>query len=211
MGDNVRLRLPTLELFAARNGGAFSGEGRPLKSDELRDARFVFGDALRLDAVRIVDSSVAAAPTTLGNFIRIPPQASLARRVLIHELAHVWQFQTMGTQYISDSLWHQTKAILETGSRGAAYQVDIVPGRSIYRYTAEQQAMIVERYFAHPELRTAADYNRMIGEVRQARPLPPARIEEEAAFGPGDPFRWPEPERGSARPQRMVPLFRLEF
>lgn len=209
MGD-VRLRLPTLELFAARSGGAFASSGRPLLSDEVRDARAVFGDSIQLDAVRIVDSSVAAAPTTLGNFIRIPPQASLTRRVLIHELAHVWQFQTKGTQYISDSLWHQTKAILETGDRGAAYTVTIVPGQSIHRYTAEQQAMIIEHYFARPGLRTDPEYSRMIGEVRRARPLPPSQIEEEAAFGSGDPFRWPEPDR-AGRPLRVIPIFRLEF
>jgi hypothetical protein len=69
---------------------------------------------------------------------------------LVHELVHVWQYQKNGGAYISDSLWHQSKALLTEGSRGGAYDVTLVPGRSIHEYTAEQQAVIVEWAFADP-------------------------------------------------------------
>lgn len=213
MGDtsNIRVRFPTLEIFAARNGGMLATRGRELLEAERRIARNVFGDSIDRDPIRIVAAAVANAPTTLGNYIRIAPGESMSQSTLVHELAHVWQYQTKGTQYISDSLWHQVRATIATGSRNAAYEVTIVPRKSIHRYTAEQQAMIIEHYFASPSLQSDPEYVRMIGEVRRARPIPPSLIMEEAAFGSDtNPFGVPDPSRPNA-PLRTIPLFRLEF
>ena len=71
MGDEVRVRFPTLEVFSALHGGALSLGGRPLYVEERRDAAFIFGSSINLDKVRVVNAVVANAPTTLGNFIRI--------------------------------------------------------------------------------------------------------------------------------------------
>jgi hypothetical protein len=213
MGDNdVRVRFPTLEIFAARNGGLLASRGRELLEAERRIARNVFIGSIDLDPIRIVEAAVANAPTTLGNYIRIAPGETIPQSTLVHELTHVWQYQTKGTQYISDSLWHQARATIATGSRNAAYEVTIVPGKSIHRYTAEQQAMIVEQYFSTPSLQSDPEYVRMIGEVRRARPIPASMIMEEAAFGPGgtNPFAVPDPSRPDAA-GRTIPLFRLEF
>ena len=212
-GTGVRVRFPTLEVYAARSGGALASRGRPLTPSERKLAKSIFRDSIELEVVRIVLSPLASAPTTLGNFIRVaPPRAPMSPRVLIHELTHVWQYQTKGTQYISDSLWHQVGAAITAGSRDAAYDVTIVRGQSIHRYPAEHQAMIVETYFADPSVRTDPEYARMIGEVRRSRPIPASLIVEEAAFGSGmDAFRMPERGGPLDRPSRMIPIFRLEF
>src|SRR5262245_39948344 len=98
--SKVRSRTPTLESFSALHGNALSLGGRPLTRSEREDATFVFRASIDLDKVRVVHAVVANAPTTLGNFIRIPMNGSIDRRTLIHELTHVWQYQTKGTRYI---------------------------------------------------------------------------------------------------------------
>ena len=210
-----RLRLPTLETFSALSGGSFASQGRGLTGDEQNDAVSVFGSSINLDAVRIVETPIVNAPTTLGNYIRVSPGERIPRHVLIHELAHIWQFQTKGTAYISDSLWHQAVATIATGSRSAAYQVNIVPGQSIHDYTAEQQAVIIENYFVDSAKRSDPEYQKMIGEVRRARPIPQSLILEEAALGPAmgserlrsNIIGEPEPFVGGGN----IPLIRVEF
>ena len=213
--DSVRLRFPTLELFSALHGNALSLGGRPLSRDEREDARFVFQDSIDLDKVRVVQAVVANAPTTLGNFIRIPMNGSIDRQTLIHELTHIWQYQTKGTQYISDSIVHQVGAMISAGTRNAAYNVteSDLRTRSIHDLPAEKQAVVVETFFANVSLRTDANYLRFIGQVRQARPLPESVILEEAAFGPGGGRRdlFEDPTRPGGSAPGTVPIFRLEF
>jgi len=207
----ARVRFPGLEVFAQRAGRALAVHERPLLPDEREIARRVFGESLDLEAVRIVGWPVGARPHTLGNHIRIPALSVLDHGTLIHELAHVWQFQTKGLSYISDSLWHQM-----VDGVGEAYRVEIVPGQSIHDYTAEQQAMIIQRYFQHEALREDPEYRRMIGEVRASRPIP--RLErrdfalEEAVFGPGMGVERLRPASyGREREFRMMPVLRVEF
>ena len=72
--------------------------------------------------------------------------------------------------------------------------------------------MIVEHYFSTPSLHGNADYERMLREVRTARPIGQDLILEEAAFGPGasNPRLWIlDTERDGA--VRQVPLIRFEF
>jgi hypothetical protein len=211
----VRLRFPTLELYSGLHGGSLSLGGRSLGRNERRDAEFVFGSSIDLDRVRIVEAVVANAPTTLGNFIRIPLNGSINRQTLIHELAHIWQYQTQGTQYISDSICHQVGGAVATGSRNAAYVVtpDDLQSRSIRDLPAEKQAVVVETYFADPSVRTDPNYRRFIEQVRRARPLPENLVLEEAAFGPGGSRRdlFEEPGRGRDTAPGTVPILRLEF
>ncbi len=215
MGDEVRVRFPTLETFSALHGNALSLGGRPLYRDERTDAEFIFGSSIDLDKVRVVHAVVANAPTTLGNFIRIPMNGSIDRRTLIHELAHIWQYQTKGTAYISDSLFHQVAAAVTTGSRSGAYAVTEADMRvsSINSLPAEKQAVIVETFYAVPTVRTEADYMRFINQVRSARPLPESIILEEAAFGPGGGRRdmFEDPTRPGGASQGTVPILRIEF
>jgi len=210
----TRVRFPTVEVFSGRSGGALSTHERPLLSTEKELARSVFGTAIDYDAVRVVTTPFVNAPTTLGNYIRIG-SAGMPDWVLIHELAHIWQFQNKGMSYISDSLHHQTEAWVTSGfrSRSGAYRVTIESGKSIHDYTAEQQAVIIETFFADRTKRKDPEYLRLIKEVRKLRPLAQnVRLQlslEEAAFG-ADIFTrrmLPPKECGDAG----VPLLRIEF
>jgi hypothetical protein len=207
------LRSPTLEISALRGQGGFAVHSSPLTSPERSAAATVFGGSIDLSKVRIVVSPVIAAPVTLGNTIRVPPATTMPRHILIHELAHVWQFQTKGAAYISDSVFHQTAAFLTRGDRGAAYGYTIVPGQGIDRYTAEQQAMIIEDYFIYPQLRSDPAYQRLLAEVRSRRPIsaPPAFFEELAA-GLGSRGTEPPPLPGQ-RPGEPpnVPILEFRF
>jgi hypothetical protein len=169
----VRLRFPVLETFAYQYGWAF-GRGRSLDDAERRLAREVFANSLDLDAVRIVSTTLAAAPTTLGDYIRTAGPMSNA--TLIHELTHVWQFQHGGAAYISDSLCAQVGAWASTGSRNAAYDLTgvVQAGKRFSEYTAEQQATIVETYYSDPAMQADAIYQALIDEVRRQQPVPAA-------------------------------------
>ena len=210
---SVRLRFPVLETFAYQFGWAF-GRSRPLNEGERRDAREIFLDSIDLDAVRIVTTTVAAAPTTLGDYIRASGPMSTA--TLIHELTHVWQYQHGGGAYISDSLCHQVAAWASTGSRNAAYDLTgvVLPGRRFSDYTAEQQAMIVETYYFDPAKRTHPVYQALIDEVRQRPPAPPGArqrlIYEEALFGPTNDLRRDHLPDDRDTPQ-VMPFFRIDF
>lgn len=162
-------RFPALEAFATRFADAFSRDSRPLTDEERSSAIEVFGDALDLEPIRLVRASIVNSPTTLGNVIRTPLEGEIDRVTLIHELAHVWQYQTRGAAYISDSAWHQAGATLTTGSRRAAYELTPadLAAASIHDLPAEKQAVVVERWFADPFLREHPGYRRFLAEVRQ--------------------------------------------
>lgn len=170
MGDKVKVRIPFLENLATQYGSALSKSSRELTSAEKDIVTPIFEQSVLCARVRIVIATAIAAPTTLGNNIRIPPGYSLKDHVLVHEMTHIWQFQTKGNAYISDSLLHQAAAVLSGGDRNAAYNYEIVKGKSIYDYTAEQQAMIVEDFFKKKELQDNDEYKRLIAQVRSARP-----------------------------------------
>lgn len=214
------VRFPTLEVAALRSQGAFALGGSPLTSSEISAARSVFGNSINLAAVRIVYTPVISAPTTLGNTIRVPPSYAMPLHVLIHELTHIWQYQTKGSAYISDSAFHQTAAtitsLVTTGriDRSGAYGYDIVPGQSLHNYTAEQQALIVENYYAYPTLRADPEYQHLIAEVRAASPIvaPQSFFEEMAAGLPPRQFALPPSPRGAATHEDgFVPQLELRF
>ncbi len=210
MGDSARLRIPLLEGPVRSLLGGASFGARPLVSQERKLLLDIFGDSINLDSVEIAHTrliSKSTAAYTMGNKILIPSGTTIDASTLVHEMTHVWQFQTMGTRYISDSALHQ----MSQGS--GAYDVVLVGGQSLYAYAAEQQAVIVQRYYDNPSgWRLNPDVVRMISEVRRARPLSSTEIDQETWFGPNRPG-WLDPSPGSSAPQTMqtVPLIRIEF
>ena len=211
----VRVRIPIVEILATQYGDAFARDSRELSTRERDLAEPVFLQSVDLAKVRIVTTTVIAAPTTFGSYIRIPPGYSIPDATLIHELTHVWQFQNKGNSYISDSLYHQTAAIITTGDRNNAYTYTLVPGRSFSFYQAEQQAMIVEDYFSNQGHHNDPEYQRLIAELQQARPiLTNLDRYQESLYGPD--YRNPHRDifQGTDRgipPAGVVPIFRVEF
>ena len=115
-------------------------------------ARSVFGGALRLERVRLHDHPFGAFAVTLGRRVLFPGRlpADFAAEPLrkqawlVHELVHVWQFQTAPAATLAS--WAK---VMASGGYG--------PGLSGYRYpwppppwaelNLEQQASLVEHAF----------------------------------------------------------------
>lgn len=210
--SSVRLRLPVLETTAVQLGGVGS-ISYALSAAQIALARTIFGNSISYNLVRVVEASIAAAPTTLGNNIRIPPHSELHNATLIHELTHIWQYQNMGAGYISNSAVHQLAGILGAGDRDAAYAYHIVPGQDFVRYSAEHQAMIVEDYFRQPSKRINPDYQRLVEQVQSARPTMTDQDRyQESLYGSTyrNPYLNSVPGAEEMR-RDTIPLFRIEF
>jgi hypothetical protein len=135
---------------------------RPLEPHEIAHAREIFGNAVDYRAVRISRGSVLAtfSATALGNRINLQPvhfmagtfdHNAIGMSVLIHELAHVWQYQHSGLRYVVSSLVAQAWSWARTGSRRGAYDWRKALHRPWPRWNAEQQAQCISDY--HDALR----------------------------------------------------------
>jgi hypothetical protein len=193
----VSLSSPALEWAAIQLAAVTSPVGRALymwEGDVIRD---IFRGAVDAARIRIVEARILNAPTTLGNQIRVPPGWTFDganRPVLVHEVAHVWQYQTLGTRYITDSVYHNASGQIATGDRNVAYlNYRLHPGASISEYTAEEQATIIGDYYEltrlYPSDASAPPwaavrrpdlpiYERLMTQVRAATPQADVTIYE---------------------------------
>ncbi|MBI5509758.1 MAG: hypothetical protein HY903_13470 [Deltaproteobacteria bacterium] len=115
--------------------------GRKLTAEEIAYLRSIYGDSIDYSQVEIKQGnaglySISGRPFALGNTIYL--QDITDRAVLVHEMAHVWQFQNGGSEYALDSLREQ--------SHGAdAYDWKrSVPQTAWENLGVEQQAALVE-------------------------------------------------------------------
>jgi hypothetical protein len=183
---------PTVNIAALQMQNAFVTGSRGLTDREKTVARGVFQDSVDLDRVRLGTTSVLSAPTTLGNLIRVRDRIS--DDTLIHELTHVWQYQTSGLRYVSCALAGQVEGTVLHGGRDWTYDFD--PNRRGTRlsdYGPEQQAQIVQVAFLYGKLEDPSFYGPLVAEVRRARPRAEDRgrdIDEAAGVGNRriDPF-----------------------
>jgi hypothetical protein len=149
---------------------------RRLEPHEIAHAREIFGEAIDYGAVRIARGSLLAifSATALGN--RISLQSAhfagdsldlneTGKSVLIHELAHVWQYQTSGFRYIASSLAAQVRAWMTTGSRRGAYDWRKALHLPWPRWNAEQQAQCISDYNDTLRRMTAGEASAMDGET----------------------------------------------
>lgn len=144
---------------------------RPLTDTEVALARQVFHDRLPYGRIRIdshylpgnrgvpvtmasVGSLVAARPRR-SYFIYFGPgvysdgaDTHATRNTFIHELTHVWQgcYRRFAWEFMVDSMLSQGRALVTTGRRSGAYEY--TPGRPWRSYNVEQQAHIVQDWFA---------------------------------------------------------------
>ena len=159
---------------------------RRLFEREKTVAKGVFGTSVDLDRVRIARTSVLAAPTTLANTIRV--KEDISDDVLIHELTHVWQYQTSGLRYISCALAGQAQGAIAHGDRNWTYEYDVSKTEThLGDYGPEQQAQIVQDAFRSGKLENDPFFSPKVAEVRRAQPRPDdpgADVDEAAGMGP---------------------------
>jgi len=225
----VRVTSPVLEWSAIQLSAVTNPVGRSLYLWEMDIIRDIFQGGVDAARVRIVEARILNAPTTLGNQIRIPPGWSFERTnrpVLVHEMTHVWQYQTRGTDYITDSVYHNASGQIATGDRNVAYMnYRLSAGSNLSDFTAEEQATIVGDYYeltriyqndASPpdwvRLRCPdlPIYERLIQQVRSATPRSETRIYGDSLMnqpGPGFDFTTP----GVERPAPVMPLLQVRF
>jgi hypothetical protein len=160
----VSVRSPVLE-EAATQLTEFE-EGRPLTRGERELARGVFGASIDYSRTRLIPTSILEY-RTVANSIRVPENFTIANeemaQTFIHEMTHVWQYQHGGTGYISISLGTQIGAQVRRGNRNFAYDYRINPGQSFFDFTPEQQAFLVENYFAMLRDQTAIPRDQAAG------------------------------------------------
>lgn len=132
---------------------------RHLTLAERTNAVGIFYDSIDYGAVRVSRGSPLAlvSATAIGNTINLRSEhfvgntmelSPTGRLVLVHELAHVWQYQSGGFAYIRSSLFAQMVALIFTGSRRAAYDWRRAHNASQpwNEWNAEQQAECISHY-----------------------------------------------------------------
>ena len=174
--NRVHVSSPVVD-ESLRQAGAVAGEklALPLSPGERTLAESVFYQSIDYDRVRV--SRVGPSWTVSGNVIFVPSDFTLSNdghaATFIHELVHVWQYQHLGSSYISTSLGRQLASFVRTmpivslvpghvsvegwstfkelfsGSRQGAYDYELTPGASMFDYMPEQQADIVMNYFRY--------------------------------------------------------------
>ncbi len=130
---------------------------RPLTAGEVALLQPIFRDGIDYERVRVIDNAFPLQPAnvymTPRGHIYAPGElwqedfstGSRGRReVFVHEMTHVWQFAN-GMDLISRSLVELTKY---GGAYEKAYAYELAPDRDLVDYGMEQQASIIQDYFA---------------------------------------------------------------
>ncbi|MBL9020107.1 MAG: hypothetical protein JNL83_38330 [Myxococcales bacterium] len=138
---------------------------RALTSGEVALLRPLFEDSIDYTRVRVIDNSFPLQPenvymTPRGHIYAPGPlfQADFSaarsslREVFVHEMTHVWQYEN-GMDLVGAA---SVEFIKNRGSYEKAYPYELVAGRDLTEYGMEQQASIVEDYFALTALRGSA-------------------------------------------------------
>ncbi|MEE9319534.1 MAG: hypothetical protein V3U76_03730 [Granulosicoccus sp.] len=221
---------PALEQILVQSSVLSSPFGRRLSAIESKIIKSVFKNSVDTSRIRVIQTSIANAPTTLGNQIRVssscPFDSIEGKSILIHEAAHVWQYQTAGTDYISCSAFHQIKAHISTGTRNSAYfNYKITSKSKISDYPAEQQAQLIEDYYSiafrygsastpprwvQKRREKFSDHERLIKSVQSYVPKPQQQIYSDSLMrGTTGGTRIYQPKNTKIAP--LVPILEVRF
>lgn len=183
----VQITSPALQFAAIQLSAITSPIGRALTPTERDIIDDIYQKSVDAGRVRIVEAHILNAPTTLGNQIRVPygwTFEGARRAVLVHEFGHIWQYQTQGTGYITDSVYHNASGQIATGNRNVAYMnYQLRDGSNFFDFTAEEQATIIGDYYEITRIYAGVEkppawvdvrspdlpiYEKMIQQVRSA-------------------------------------------
>ena len=169
---------------------------RNLDDAEMAELVAIFGESVDLERVRLTrdDPLSFVAPKTLRNTVHLRADWNLfvgdgltlsdrGRSILVHEVAHVWQYQNGGLAYIPASLWAQHLAFLRSGSRGGAYRWERAARAELpwARWNPEQQAQGIQD-LRDARLRLASG-NPAEGDLHRVARLSPLLAEVRAGRG----------------------------
>lgn len=227
----VQITSPVLEWTAIQLAAVTSPFGRGLYQWELDMLDPIYRGSLDLSRIRIVEAHILNAPTTLGNQIRIPPGMSFDtddnRAILVHECGHVWQYQTRGPSYITDSVYHNASGQIATGNRNVAYMnYRLTAGVAFNAFTAEEQATIISDYYEitvryagvtnPPEWvrRRSPDlpiYEDLMRQVRSATPRAERQIYQDSLMNQPGPLDRLPPSPVQEQFAPTMPILQIRF
>lgn len=166
---------------------------RLINQDEEALARQVFQDQLPYGRISIANFYLPGnegTPVTVASGAAVIPIKSLTdytiyfgpavfqegahtsrRNVFIHELTHVWQghHSRFSWEYMVESMVSQGRAIIMHGDRNKAYEYDLEPLQPWDSYNVEQQANIVEDWFANGMSESDPRYAFITQNIRAGR------------------------------------------
>ncbi len=141
--------LALAELYETA-AGLLKWRTRPLSAAERQALEQVYGQALRYDRIRI-DERAWIGPPQLRicyvSFFTINSWGPMPLPLLVHEAAHVWQYQRWGAAYIPRALRAQRSR--EGYNYGGPWKVrqEALRGALLTDFNAEQQADLLEDYY----------------------------------------------------------------
>lgn len=123
---------------------------RPLHAWEKKLARGIFGKSINYQRVR-VDEYAFAGPRQFRlcyvSFYCINSWGKMDNSLLVHELAHVWQYQKLGIVYVPRALAAQRSPEGYNYGGAQGLKEARLAGRSLHDFNLEQQADIVSDYY----------------------------------------------------------------
>ena len=179
------------EIFGAdtENAGPLSDA---MSEDQLAFLHELYGDSLDLSQVRFTRDGltpmIAGAPNTTGNTINLVSKwgpdifdengqiTSEGMELVIHELAHVWQYQNDGWDYMPEAIWANAYHTVVDGDRDEAYRYDT--SMDWEGMNPEQQGHAVEKagyllwrqsqgeVLTADELKTLGEHQKYVDAVR---------------------------------------------
>ncbi len=123
---------------------------RPLNEAERTAASRIFGASIHLDLVR-VDELAIIGPAFSGraytSFHTINSWGREPLDVMMHELTHVWQYETAGAIYIPQAIHAQVwgEGYTYGGARGL--QDAQTAGKDFHSFNREQQGQIIQNFY----------------------------------------------------------------
>jgi hypothetical protein len=128
-----------------------------------RAARF-YGPSIDFSRVTVRPSRVALGGRawTAGNTIRLPDGAT-SQATLIHELAHVWQYQNGNLQLLRgvvEQIAYQLGRNPYDYGGAAGVRTAVSAGTPLTRFRNESQAQVVEDYWSARHVPGATGYRR---------------------------------------------------
>lgn len=123
---------------------------RPLSTQEQELAASVFGNAILLAAIRLDDRARIGCRKQKIAYVShftVNAWGKLNAPTFIHELVHVWQYQQMGSAYITQALRAQRSPAGYNYGGVEALRKSVEANGKIQDFNLEQQAEIVGDYY----------------------------------------------------------------